>query len=128
MYRKIDKREKKWIDSLLNTNFKGKEILQEQVLHARVSCEEEYAYISLKFKVEAEIERFPYKVRVPVEMRAFQELSAPIIFLLHVMNGFIDELEIITADSSRLDPDNITLNKVEYEINEEVISKTLTLN
>lgn len=121
MYQIIGEREKGWIDSLLNINFKGRDILQKQVLHAKVLCDEEYAYMSIKFNVETGIEPYPYKVRVPVEMRAFQELSAPIIFLLHVINGFIDELEIITADSSRLDPDNIKLDKVEYEINEEVL-------
>lgn len=60
-------------------------------------------------------------MRVPVEMRAFQQSSAPIIFLLHIINGIIDELEILTADSAQIDTDNIELERVEYEVNQEVI-------
>ena len=65
-------------------------------------------------------ERYPYPVRVPVEMRAFQKESAPIVFLLHVVNGFINELELVTADSSKIDMETIELDKVEYVINEAV--------
>ena len=53
-------------------------------------------------------------------MRAFQQSSAPIIFLLHIVNGMIDELEILTADSAQIDADQIELERVEYEINQEV--------
>lgn len=58
-------------------------------------------------------ERYPYPVRVPVEMRAFQKEFAPIVFLLHVVNGFINELELVTADSSKMDMETIELDKVE---------------
>ena len=78
---------------------------------------------SLKFKIEGEIEPYPYLVRVPVEMRAFQTSTAPIVFLLHVVNGVIDELEIITADLTQIDADSIKLEKVEYEVNQEVVVK-----
>jgi hypothetical protein len=54
-------------------------------------------------------------------MRAFQINSAPIIFLLHIISGFIDELEIISADASIIDIGNISLEKVEFEIDKEVL-------
>lgn len=78
---------------------------------------QEYAFISIKFRVEGDIEPYPYHVRVPVEMRAFQKSSIPIIFLLHIINGIINELEIFTADSAQIDTDTIGLESVEYEIN-----------
>ena len=56
-------------------------------------------------------------------MIAFQNSTAPIVFLLHVVNGVIDELEIITADSTQIDADRIQLEKVEYEVNQEVVMK-----
>ena len=56
-------------------------------------------------------------------MIAFQNSTAPIVFLLHVVNGVIDELEIITADSTQIDADSIQLEKVEYEVNQEVVMK-----
>ena len=43
--------------------------------------------------------------------------------MLHVVNGVIDELEIITADSTQIDADSIQLEKVEYEVNQEVVMK-----
>lgn len=56
-------------------------------------------------------------------MRALQQSSVPIVFLLHVMNGVIDELEIITADSTQIDAENINLERVAYEIDQEVMMK-----
>lgn len=127
MYQNLCEREKKWISSLLNVNFKGRDILIKQVANSKVVCSQEYDYISIKFFVEAGIELYPYKIRVPVEMRAFQEAAAPIVFLLHIINGVIDEMEIITADSSQINPDNITLTNVEYEVNKEVLLTCMTM-
>lgn len=123
MYRKLNEKELQWIDKLMDVEFQGKNILLKQLSMAKIIYKQEYAFISIKFKVEGDIEPYPYHVRVPVEMRAFQQFSAPIIFLMHIVNGIIDELEIITADSAQIDTDNIELEKVEYEINQEVIVK-----
>jgi len=120
MYRNLYEKEKQWIDSLLNVEFQGKDILLKQLSKAKISYRQEYSFISIKFKVEGEIDPYPYRVRVPVEMRAFQKLTAPIIFLLHIINGVIDELEIITTDLTQIDADSIQLEKVEYEVNQEV--------
>ena len=117
MYRKLNETEQFWIEKVLEIDFKGKKYLLGQVLRAKVHVEYGYDFISLKFKTE-ENEKYPYPVRVPVEMRAFQEKSTPIVFLLHVVNGFIDELEVITADSSKIDMTTIKLDKIEYVINE----------
>ena len=123
MYRNINEKEQKWINSLMNVEFQGRDILLKQFSKAKIIYYQEYAFISLKFKIEGEIEPYPYRVRVPVEMRAFQTSTAPIVFLLHVVNGVIDELEIITADSTQIDADSIQLEKVEYEVNQEVVMK-----
>jgi hypothetical protein len=48
-------------------------------------------------------------------MTAFQKNSAPIIFLLHIIDGFINELEIFPADSSIIDIDNIDLQKIDFK-------------
>lgn len=117
----ISEREKKWINCLLGTDFKGKEILLEQITLATIYYHQEYSFISLKFHITNTVVRYPFDVRVPVEMRAYQEQSAPIVFLLHVIDGVIDEVEIITADSSKIEPEHILLTKVEYDINNKVI-------
>ncbi|MBQ5447155.1 MAG: hypothetical protein IIT48_10905 [Lachnospiraceae bacterium] len=121
MYRNIYEKEQQWINRLMDVEFRGRDILLKQFSKAKIIYKQEYAFISLKFKVEGEIESYPYRVRVPVEMRAFQTSTAPIVFLLHVVNGVIDELEIITADSTQIDADSIKLEKVEYEVNQEVV-------
>lgn len=119
MYRNLHKDEQHWLKKMLEVKFKGKHLLLKQILKAKVSLQEGYDFISLKFKTEA-TEKYPYQVRVPVEMRSFQKNSAPIVFLLHIVNGFIDELEVITADSSKIDSATIILDEVEYVINEYV--------
>lgn len=105
----------------MNVEFQGKDILLNQFSKAKIVYKQEYAFISIKFKVEGKIEPYPFHVRVPIEMRAFQKASAPIVFLLHIVGGVINELEIITADSTQIEADNIELTRIEYEINQEVI-------
>lgn len=117
----ISENKEKWIKTLLDVDFKDKDILLKQISAAKVTYNQEYDYISMKFSIDKGLERYPHKVRVPVGMRAFQKTSAPIVFLLHLMDGVVDELEIITADSSQINPDNIDLVKVEYEVNKEVL-------
>ena len=123
MYRNINEKEQQWINRLMDVQFQGRDILLKQFSKAKIIYNQEYALISIKFKVEGEIEPYPYRVRVPVEMRAFQTSTAPIVFLLHVVNGVIDELEIITADSTQIDADRIKIEKVEHEVNPEVAIK-----
>lgn len=120
MYRSLDENEIRWIKKMLDVEFKGKEILFKQIMGAKVFAEQGYDYISIKFVVQKKCEKYPYSVRVPLEMKAFQEESNPIVFVLHIINGFIDELEIITADSSKINLENISLENVIYELDEMV--------
>lgn len=115
--RKLNAKEKLWLNKLLEAEFKGKEIIIQQLENTEVFCEENYSYISIKFYVENFIKRYPYEVRVPVEMRAFQENSNPIVFLLHIIDGFVNELEVFTADLSKINGNDISLDNVQYEIN-----------
>jgi len=121
MYRNLNNIEKKWIDKLLDVDFKGKDILAEQILKSQVAYKKEYAFISLKFNVINNTGKYPYSTRVPVEMRAYQDESAPIVFLLHIIDGLVNELEVISADSSEIVESAISLNRVEYEVNKEVL-------
>jgi len=109
-----------WIRRLLCVDFKGKEIIEQQIKYAKFSIEEKYAYISIKFSKGDCCELFPYNVRVPVEMRVFQEQKAPIVFMIHIIDGYTNELEIITADSSQVNLYGLRYQKVEYEINREL--------
>ena len=119
MYREINSKEQQWLKKIFECEFKGKHILEKQLLKAKAISEEGYDFISLKFKTD-ETEKYPYSVRVPVEMRVFDNNSAPKVFLLHIIGGFIDELEVITADSSKMDSENIAFDEVKYVIDESV--------
>ena len=121
MCRKLNRLELSWMDALFQAGFKGKEIPQNQIKTAKIVREEGYSIISIKFIIDDDKERFPNKVRVPVEMRAYQEKTAPIIFLIHVLDGVLDELEIFTADSSKLEQELINLQNVEYVVNKELV-------
>jgi hypothetical protein len=121
MYRKLNNKEKKWIDKLLDIDFKGRDILTKQILNSQVIYKKEYAFISLKFgRINSE-EKYPCPIRVPVEMRAYQDKGAPIVFLLHIIDGLINELEIVSADASEIREETISLKRVEYEIKKEVL-------
>ena len=124
MRMKLNNTEMLWLGKLFSVDFKGKEILQNQLLKAEITVYEEFSFISLKFNIDVSIKRFPFNDIVPVEMRAFQENSAPIIFLLCVIDGFIDEIEVFTADSSEINTDLINLENIEYIIDEKVCSVT----
>lgn len=121
MYRELYGKEQIWLSKLFDVEFKEKSILLSQISSANIICKQEYSFLSLKFSFTKEVTPYPYPVRVPVEMHAFQQSSAPIVFLLHVISGYIDELEIFTSDLTRIDVDNIKLENVEYEIAEELL-------
>lgn len=117
----LTKREQVWLNKLFEPEFKGKEILKQQIENAKVIDRVYYPYGSLKFRVKEKVEKYPYNVRVPIEMRAFQKPLLPIVFLLHVIDGVVDELEIYTADLSELDVYNIHFDNVEFVVDDEVV-------
>jgi len=109
----------KWINTLLNTEFKGRGILLSQLENAMYELVCGAGYISIKFLVSSERERYPFICRVPVEMIAFQPGRHPVVFLLHIIDGIVDELEIFTADSSLIERE-ISIINVEYKVAESV--------
>ena len=121
MYRNLNNTEKEWLEKLLNVDIKDRDILMRQISDAHISHEKEYSFISLKFERIDSLEKYPYSVRVPVEMRAYQDRGAPVVFLIHIIDGIINELEVFTADSSEIKEEAISLEAVEYEINDEVL-------
>lgn len=120
MRRPINPKEAEWLTLLFGAEFKGKETVLKQLQSAVVEVKSGYDFYSIKFIVNGTYDRYPYKVRVPIEMRAYSEKKAPVIFLLHIINGTIDELEIFTADSSKLDVNNVFHERIEYSVDSKV--------
>lgn len=113
---KLTEREKEWLYYLFENDFLGREILIEQLKNIEVTRESGEDYFSIKINVLGNTKLFPYCKRVPVEMICYQKIAAPIIFLMHVIKGRVDEIEIITADSSWLNIDKIELTNRKYII------------
>ena len=116
---KLKESEKTWLKCMFKPNFKDKNILMKQAKESLVTTLYDEGFISIKFS-NFQGDKYPHSVRVPVEMRAFQEESAPIVFMLHVIEGYLDEVEIFSADGSTIIGDNISLDKLEYVIDPKV--------
>ena len=51
MYRNIYEKEQQWINRLMDVEFRGRDILLKQFSKAKIIYKQEYAFISLKFKI-----------------------------------------------------------------------------
>lgn len=112
---------KKLIETLLSEDFGQGEIIN-QINCAEILREYTEFYMALKFKVDNnKVQKIQTNIRVPVEMRVHRTGQVPIQFLLHIVQGYVSELEIFNADSSKIDMDiNLENAKVEIVINPEL--------
>lgn len=109
--------EKKWLTTMLSIDFKEKEQLIRQINAASIIREYTRYFTSIKFTVPVSISAIKMTERIPIEMRVYDSEKAPVQFLLHIINGYVSELEIFRADSSEISG-NIKLNHVEVILSE----------
>lgn len=102
---KLNRTEKIWIGTMVSKKFDYKQELLDQVNSADILREYTDYYISLKFNVSAQEKPIIIDAVTPIEMRVYRQNMAPVLFLLHLQQGFLVELEILNADSSKLDKD-----------------------
>lgn len=89
---------------MLDAKINCRDILINQINSANIKKEYTNFYISITFEVNHKQPKLPVVERgVPLEMRIFKANKPPTQFLLHVVDGYICELEIINADSSKLE-------------------------
>ena len=108
--------ERIWFENILKNDFLYREEMILQINHSKVNHEYFGNYISLKFLVDRKILPMDIHVRVPLEMRVYQNNKPPIQFLLHVINGYVDELEVFYADSSYIDNELSIMNDSTIEV------------
>jgi|AKZA01.1.fsa_nt_gi hypothetical protein len=118
MPRSMNEIEKKWFHVILNHPFKDIDIIKNQLSNVQVEYNYYTSNIAVRSLLQSEVDIFPYRIRIPVEVRAYQENRAPIVFLLHMKNGYIHELEVFSADLEAIDINNIELDNLEYCIDE----------
>ena len=98
--RKLTFIESAFLKRMLDYDFEGKEVINEQILSAKaigLNSVDKFGSISLstKSKVKARVSS-----RVPIELEGKDKDGVPIAVLLHVIDGSIAELEIYKADGS----------------------------
>jgi hypothetical protein len=85
----------KILNKMLSVDFEGKDILLNQL-----NCAEVISYCScgcktIDIQVDENMPRYEYIKRIPVEIKTITSDGIPIIASLHVVNGYISELESI---------------------------------
>jgi hypothetical protein len=101
MSRRLKPNETAILERLLEAPFPGRDAVREQISRSRVKLIDEYHdnYGSLEFEV-AGGPKAPDDLRVPVNASALDSDGVPIEIFLHIVNGLVDELEIVKADGS----------------------------
>ncbi len=112
--KKLTPNEKNWIETLLNCEVLHKKEITEQINSAEIEREYSPYFIFINFNVDKGMDRISVAKRVPVEMRAYSDNDVAIQFLLHIVNGYVSQLEIFKADSSEISCD-IDLKKYRIE-------------
>ena len=98
----LKQREIFWLENILQGEFPLREQFVSEINKAKVSRKQTDYYISITFDVQPFALSSKVASSIPIEMIVHQENSAPMLFLLHTKMGHVSELEILNADSSKL--------------------------
>lgn len=98
-FREPQRAEKELLWKLLQEDFPGVSELREQLAQTFVSPIDENGSLSL-----ATTWRYPAAVsnRIPVEASYIDSDGVEVYVLLHVVSGYLDELEVYRADSRKI--------------------------
>ena len=112
--RSLNQWEREVLEQLLSARFAGRAELLGQLGSVRVIGECQDGCRSVQLAVAGVTAPAVTAERVPVEGQALDEDGVPLLFLLHVVDGFLHELEILRADSRTVrrlpPPDSIALS------------------
>ena len=112
---KLNTYEKKWLEAMLVSDYEWSEALAEQINNSEIKRDYTDYYLSLLFQPDKSTPPAFVRETVPLDMRLFRENRIPMQFLLHVVEGYVTELEIYNADSSYLDS-KISLDGAHIEV------------
>lgn len=96
-FRTLTRTEREILNRLLEAQFPGRDELYEQLENCLVRTIDEEG--SLEFKVASAM-RAPVTRRIPVEAETRDEDGIPVLLLLHVVEGFVREFEVVKGDGS----------------------------
>lgn len=123
IYRELNTLEKRILSKLLERSFPGRTEIREQIKKCRVRTLDEYKdnYESIEFKTDLS-KKANVESRVPVQGLTSDKDGVPVEFFLHIVDGFINELEIVKADNSPL-VEKIDPEKIKVTIYSEIIKE-----
>lgn len=100
-YRELVSKEKAILDRLFENPFPGRDEIVKQIKLSKVRSIDEYKdnYGSIEFRLQVDI-KAPVLQRVPVKALAYDVDNVPIEILLHVVDGKVNELEVVKSDGS----------------------------
>lgn len=87
------------LEKMLSADFEGKGALREQLSHTKVTGYCDCGCKSVRFACNPSASKYPFNERIPVEMEVMDEDGVPVLFLLHMISGYVSELEVFRADS-----------------------------
>lgn len=99
--RNLSKDEKFLLLHLLSVSFPGCKELQQQIEKTQVLYECENCS-TIELVVDSSAAKAQVKRRIPVEGESIDEDGIKIHFLIHVINGYLSEVEIFREDSARI--------------------------
>ncbi len=88
--------------AMLNDSGENESIIINQINNSHIRREGNGYYASILFEVNSGVQKLTTHTRVPIEMHLWKKDEAPIALLLHVIDGYINELEIYKGDLSGL--------------------------
>jgi hypothetical protein len=102
-------------EKLTEQDFPGKDLIKRQLSKCQVGVIDEEGSIKIHSALGT---KAPVRFRVPVEARGKDTDGVGIEIILHVIDGIVDELEILKDDGSRIKsmPDVRTLELTVYPI------------
>jgi len=110
----FSQQEKGWLEAYLSYDFPEREKIIQQIRSSIITREYTKWYLSMKFNPDKSLSPALKTKRVPVLMLAHVENRAPLEFLLHIIDGYVTELEILFADSTEINA-NIDIAGVKLE-------------
>ena len=103
--RKLYEDEWKILNKMLSVDFDGKDAIADQLKTAEVICYCSCGCKTIDIQVDENMPSYEYEKRVPVGLKTISTDGVPIIASIHIVNGYICELEIYRADSEKIEED-----------------------
>ena len=108
--------EKSWLEHMFKNDFLYRDEIINQINHSTIKHIRLKNLISIIFLTDRRVLPINIQNRVPIEMRVYKKSKPPMQFLLHVINGYLDELEVFYADSSYIEGEFKILDNDHIEI------------